>query len=463
MLIDPILEAARAHGGAIALDDGKNAIAYRDLPARIGTIAASLGLERGDRVALLSARGSLSSLGFLGILAAGAACVPLAPGGPIERAKSVLAQARPKLVLHDAPYAASAAKLGIETLAIERALEAGSSAIAPIASQDLAYVLFTSGSTGVPKGVAWDHDPASLFARWAEARVGLGPGDRVAALAPIHFDLATFDLFAALASGASVVIPPYEALLFPRALAEWISARGITVTYAVPSLYVALARTGIALGSLRAAIFAGEPFPVTPLCELARLAPRAVLENWYGPTETNVCTAHRLPRPPRMDDPPLPIGEALPFFEIALSDPDGELVARGEGIMAGYWGEELAPLGIREHATGDLATIDGSTLRLRGRRDRMVKIRGHRVELGEVEHALARVEGVREAAVIEIGGELRAFYAADRDPGARAIRARLGELLPAPMIPTELVRIEALPRTATGKVALSELDRGPRS
>lgn len=477
-LVGTVLDAAREHGARCAIEDAAGSATYGELAARIAAVADALGavgVARGERVALLAARGVESSVAFHGVMARGAACVPLAPGGPAERARQVLESAGARAILCDATHERAARALAGESASVLRIPAASPGAarreLALGAGDDLAYLLYTSGSTGAPKGVAYDHGAASLFPAWARERFALRPGDRVGAVAPLHFDLSTFDLFAALGAGATVVVPPHEALLFPATLARWLIEREITVLYAVPSLWAGLVRHGRlaegALCSLRAILFAGEAFPPEPLAALSRLAPGAILENLYGPTETNVCTAYRLPRAPREDDPPLPIGDPLPFFAAALEAPDahgvGELVIEGPGVMRGYWGTELAAPGDRRrYATGDYASWrEDGALAFHGRRDRMVKVRGHRVELGEVEHALARCAGVREAAVIAIerDGELalRAFYVGDPDLGARALRTALADRVPAYMLPGEIVGVSALPRTSTGKIALTEL------
>ena len=252
-------------------------------------------------------------------------------------------------------------------------------------------------------------------------------------------------------AGAHVLHPPHEASLFPATLAAWIAEHRPTVMYAVPTLWTRLLEHHADLSSLRAIVFAGEVFPVPALAALMEAHPGARYENFYGPTETNVCTAHRVTAL-GADDPPIPIGEVLPHLRGHLDG--GELVIEGEAVMCGYWGEPLsAPP--RRHATGDLVTEEGGVLRFHGRRDRMVKVRGHRVELGEVEHALAQHPGVVECAVVPRGESLAAYFVGDAD--ARAIRLHCAALLPPYMIPTELHRLDALPRTETGKVALTAL------
>jgi len=422
---------------------------HAGLAARVGGIAAALDVAPGDRVGLLAARDGEGSAAFHAILAAGAVAVPLSASAPPARSSAALADCGAALLLHDAAHARLAGRIEAPR---RQQVARGEAPLVDRATPDgLAFILYTSGSTGAPKGVTWDHRGALAFPRWAAARLALTPADRIAAVAPMTFDLATFDLFAAPMAGARVLHPPREALLFPATLAAWIAETRPTVMYAVPTLWQRLLEQGAALSSLRAIVFAGEVFPVPALAALMEACPGARFENWYGPTETNVCAAHRV-EALTADAPPIPIGRVLPHLEHTLED--GELIVEGEAVTPGYWGAPLAPPP-RRHATGDLVSEHDGVLRFHGRRDRMVKVRGHRVELGEVEHALARHPGVVECAVVARGEHLEAFYAGDAEP--RALRAHCAGVLPPYMIPAELHRLDALPRTETGKVALQAL------
>ncbi|HBQ13413.1 MAG TPA: D-alanine--poly(phosphoribitol) ligase, partial [Myxococcales bacterium] len=402
------------------------------------------------RVGLLAGRDAAASAAFHGILAAGCVTVPLSGNTPVARMAATLADAGAEVVLHDAAHARLAGRLeGVRAVALEPLPDAPLDP-AP-GSDDLAYILYTSGSTGRPKGVTWDHRGALAFPRWAAARLDLGPDDRVAAVAPLSFDLSTFDLFAVVEAGAHTIYAPREALLFPATLAAWIAERRPTVMYAVPTLWTRLLEQRADLSSLRAVVFAGEVFPVPALAALMRAFPTARYENWYGPTETNVCAAHRVVAL-APDDPPIPIGRVPSHLSGRVED--GELVIEGEAVMCGYWGEAMSPPP-RRHATGDLVREKGGALHFHGRRDRQVKVRGHRVELGEVEHAIGQHPGVSECAVVLDGEGLAAYYAGDAD--ARALRLHCAARLPSPMVPTALHRVESLPRTDTGKVALASL------
>jgi amino acid adenylation domain-containing protein len=351
---------------------------------------------------------------------------------------------------------------------------------------DLAYILYTSGSTGTPKGVMISHRASLTFVDWAAACAGLTEEDRVCSPAPLHFDLSVFDVFAACQAAACMTVVPENTSIFPARLAQWLERERISVWYSVPSVLTMLAThgnlPGFDLSGLRAVVFAGEVFPAKYLNRLMAELPSARYLNWYGPTETNVCTWYEVPPGSAELTAPVPIGKACANTDafavtsegdrVTKPGEEGELYVRGSGLMRGYWGDqektrrmlvsnpfqpaydELA------YRTGDLVTLDdeGNFVFL-GRRDGMVKTRGYRVELGEVETALYAHPAIREAVVLPVpdellGNRLRAVISADgaasltREDVVNHCRRRL----PSYMVPDVVEFREALPRTSTGKV-----------
>jgi len=361
-----------------------------------------------------------------------------------------------------------------EPLAEDRAIET-----------DLAYILYTSGSTGTPKGVMISHRNSLTFVEWAAAAAGLSEQDRVCSPAPLHFDLSVFDIFAACQAAACLAVLPGGTATFPVSIARWLEAERISVWYSVPSVLTLLACYGslgkFDLSGLRTVIFAGEVFPPRHLARLMAELPHSRYLNWYGPTETNVCTAFEVPAG-GADAGPAPIGKAIANTEVfavtsegrRVSGPGevGELYVRGPSLMRGYWGQPArtgealvanpfrAGSGELVYRTGDLVTLEptGNYAYL-GRRDTMVKVRGYRVELGEVEATLYRHPAIAEAAVLPVhdellGSRLRAVVAAD---GAGTLTHQdvldhCRQWLPGYMVPDIIEFREALPRTSTGKV-----------
>ena len=303
--------------------------------------------------------------------------------------------------------------------------------------------------------------------------------------APLHFDLSVFDIFATCQAAACLTVLPDGAATFPVSIARWLEAERISVWYSVPSVLTLLACYGslqqFDLSGLRTVIFAGEVFPPRYLARLMAELPHPRYLNWYGPTETNVCTAFEVPAG-GADARPAPIGKACANTEVFAVTSDGrrvsqpgevgELYVRGPSLMRGYWGqpaktsEALVRNPFRAESdelvyrTGDLVTLEpeGNYAYL-GRRDSMVKIRGYRVELGEVEAALYRHPAIREAAVLPVpdellGSRLRAVVTADGAGNLTRenVLDHCRQWLPGYMVPDIIEFREALPRTSTGKV-----------
>ena len=490
-LLHTLLTASAARApDAAAVRSLDESLSYGELEVRANGLARALaeeGVAHGDPVILYLPKSIDAIVALLGIMKAGACCVPVDPGTPPPRLRAILDQCSACVAIGSEETRAL-----LSEQPLERVLDAGDSVAGfspdppavTVSEHDLAYILFTSGSTGTPKGVELSHLNVRTFVDWAVTRFDFGPEDRFSSHAPLNFDLSTLDVFGALAAGASVTLVPERMGMFPPRLGELIERERLTVWYSVPSVLILLVTHGRVEHrdlSLRLVLFAGEVFPVRHLRDLMNAVPGPRYFNLFGPTETNVCTYHEIGRPP-LGDRPVPIGKPCEGLLVVALDEEGAPVERpgqegilhvgGPGVTPGYHGrpEETAAAFVTHHGerlycTGDWVTIDddGNFLFL-GRRDHMIKSGGHRIELGEVEAVLHSHPAIREAVAVPIpdellGNQIRAVVV-PAGPGALSeqdVRSHCAERLPRYMVPAEVELRAELPRTATQKVDRSRL------
>ncbi|SCL21421.1 amino acid adenylation domain-containing protein [Micromonospora pallida] len=487
-IVDLIAANARRCPDATAVDFHGQPTSYAELWHAAGEVArslAALGVRPGGIVALCLPRGPSMVTAVLGILASGAAYLPVDPALPAERVRFMLTDARIAAGVASTALAGrlSASPAPLLTLDPSRPLST-TSGIGAVAAEpaDAAYVLYTSGSTGAPKGVVVPHGAVVDFVTHVNAAYRIRPGDRVLAHAALSFDVSVFDLFAPLTAGATVVLADDDDRLSAQRLQRLLTDRQVTVAELPPALMPSLDPDQ--LPDLRLVSVGGEP-PAGALVD-AWQRPHREFWNGYGPTETTVAvTLMRCRRPAHGRVPP--IGRPMPNHRAYVLDPElrlvapgqpGELCVAGPGLAWGYLGrhpltaERFVPdpfgaPGSRMYRTGDLARwTDDGHLEFLGRLDRQVKIRGFRVELGEVESALCAVPGVT-GAVVELGPHdtgaptLVGYLTGPAVPGLTELRAAAGRLLPYYMLPDQVVHLDEMPLTATGKVDRSRLPAPP--
>jgi amino acid adenylation domain-containing protein len=505
-------ETARTHSEQVAVTHNESRITYGELDelsSRLAQVLVRAGVGRGDRVGIYLEKSIPAVVSMFGILKAEAAYVPLDPASPPKRVRYIVADCAVRHVITSTERAEELAAVSATFILVDRDSSAapgtGSTARAipwgevetARAEQprsggvesDLAYILYTSGSTGTPKGVMISHRAALTFVDWTHDEFGMSSTDVVSSHAPLHFDLSIFDIFTTVKAGGTIALVPEGTSTFPVRLSQWIVGNGITVWYSVPSALTLLVTRGnlerYDFSRLRVVLFAGEVFPVKYLRALRRAWPGRFY-NLYGPTETNVCTFYEVGDIPEDRRAPYPIGSAIPNCEVfAVNERDerigpgesGELYVRGPSLMSGYWGRPDKTRGVlmpnrfqpafeeKVYRTGDLVHLehDGNYVYL-GRRDSMVKVRGYRVEPGEIEAVLYNHPRVKQAAVVPVPDEqvtnrLAAFVVAEGDEpltGAE-LQAFCARSLPRYMVP-EITNVrDSLPQTSTGKIDRTSL------
>jgi amino acid adenylation domain-containing protein len=487
LTLDEIVTRSAARSpGALAVSGPDGALTYDQLDRlanQLARLLAEAGVKRGDRVGFWLDKSVKTVAVMQAALRLGAAYVPIDPMSPAARVAKIVSDCAMSVVVATGSRAASLRQTpGAPTLIATEPCEgcilwddvgryADTALPSPEnADDELAYILYTSGSTGTPKGVCISHRNAMAFVEWAHALTGVRPEDRLSNHAPLSFDLSVFDLYAAFLAGASVTLVPEALAYSPRALVDFVVQERITVWYSVPSALILMMQEGGLLEradlSLRVVHFAGEPFPVKHLRPLRRHLPKARFFNLYGPTETNVCTFHEVTEVSDDRTEPVPIGQAASGDRVWLEpEPDdegnlrpdvGELWVEGPTVMLGYWGHP--PQG-PHYRTGDLCRrLPDGTFEYLGRRDNMLKVRGRRIEAGEIEAALMQHPAIEQAAVVARGSGLEARLVACITVGSAGrpslleVKRHCAERLPRYMIVDELKVLPELPRSPNGKI-----------
>jgi amino acid adenylation domain-containing protein len=478
LLHDWLRRTAEATPLAAAIVDGDRVTTFRELFEAAASLARRFvehGVQPQDRIALVLHKNTDAVISIFASLLAGATYVPIHPLWPRERMDAVLEDCSARLVIEgessppqirDRQTGASIPWRPTAGPAVPASLEV----LPRVSAADPALILFTSGSTGVPKGVVLSHRAVSAFVRWTAEEFHITSQDRLASPSPLGFDLSTFDLFNTALCGATCVLVPGHIVWLPRLLAKFVHKERISCWYSVPSIMAGMLHEGRfaehQYPALRLVLFAGEVFAGHGVAQLQAAVPHAVCANLYGPTETNVVTWTRVP-PGYDGSEPLPIGHATPYAHVTVDAASGELLAGGASLMTGYWNrpEDTARCfetldGVKYYRTGDRVSLaaDGSYCFI-GRLDRQVKRRGFRMELGEIEAALLRHEDILEAALVATENShqetvLTAFVRVRSTAALNAatVKAHCAHILPPYMAPDRIVFQNLISKGSRGKV-----------
>ncbi len=480
-------------------------VTYRtvnSLANRVARLFIDRGISAGDVICLAGDKSVLTYASIIACLKIGAIYCMLDPGSPAERLRKILSRCLPRFVIGKdqflAPLESTLSVIESRPLdATDLEQEANNYSDANLAETnhvtgaDPAYIMFTSGSTGFPKGAVMTHRNVLNLIEWSQQTYSITSDDRVTNVNPLYFDNSVFDIYSSLFSGAQLVPFTKDEVQNPKALVDKVAAAGCSLWFSVPSLLIFLqtmrATDGKNLRSIRRFVFGGEGYPKAKLKQLYDLyADSSQFFNVYGPTEcTCICSSYRLSEEDFADVQGLPplgsIAENFSFLVVteeqqaARPGEIGELCLGGPNVGLGYYNdpERTAAAFIQNplhtrfrdivYRTGDMVHVDevNGMLHIHGRRDNQIKHMGYRIELEELESALHCLDYVSEAAALHTTqnglSRIIAIVAARREFNDDQIRDDLGRILPAYMIPSVFYRESILPKNANGKVDRREL------
>jgi amino acid adenylation domain-containing protein len=503
-----IAEQAQKQPEALAIISGAERITYAaldEMANRVARLLISAGCKRGDRIALLLPKSIPAIASMLGSLKAGCIYVPVDTGSPAARVEKILHVCEPRCLLASdasadllAPLLASRTSFRLGWLSFQQPKDtvpqcaftwgdlhavSGAPLDSGASIDDAVHILFTSGSTGIPKGVVITHSNIAHFLEWALSYFGIASGQRISCQPPLHFDLSTFDVYGTLKAGAELHLVPPETGLLPHKVADFIRRHELTQWFSVPSVLKYMCQFDVVRQGdfpfLDRLLWCGEALPTPVLIYLMRKLPHVTFTNLYGPTEATIASSYYTVRQcPANDKSDIPIGvpcggEQLMILDESLSPVPtcevGDLYIGGVGLSPGYWNDPEKTKAAffsdsirgRIYKTGDLARKgEDGLFHLLGRADSQIKSRGYRIELGEIEAALSTTGLLRESAVVAIrsggfeGTIICCAYVPPPDSNVSPVdlKTRLAELLPYYMIPAQWMAMESLPLNGNGKV-----------
>jgi amino acid adenylation domain-containing protein len=515
LLQEWVTRHAERRPDAVATVLGADRLTYGELERRACQLARVLrdsGCKQGDRVCLLVPKSPAAIVGLLAIYKADCIYVPLDPSSPARRLAKITESCESRCLLAAGPVGKVLDEMceeqpgpaamamgwigrgpvpGHHWKAAFSLTDVEGYSDAPVDSRntrhDPAHILFTSGSTGMPKGVVITHANVIQFVEWAVRYFAMSAEDRTSGHSPLHFDLSIFDIFGTFAVGGELHLVPPELNVLPNKLADFIRASELTQWFSVPSALTYMAKFDVVgvddFPFLRRLLWCGDVLPTSVLMYWMKRLPRVQFTNLYGPTEATIASSYySVPRCPDGERAEIPIGRACGGEELLVLDEalgavppgqSGDLYIAGAGLSPGYWRDPERTRGAflpdprrrdpadRIYKTGDLARVgqDGLVYFL-GRADSQIKSRGYRIELQEVETATNALECLQESVVVAIptdgfeGTLIGCAYVPlpGREVTAATLRRELAKSLPPYMLPARWLALERLPKNANGKV-----------
>ncbi|WP_296704796.1 amino acid adenylation domain-containing protein [Algoriphagus sp.] len=500
ILSELIATGAKKTPNKVAFKSAEGKITYQELESKSNQLANWLvenQVKKGDRVGILIEKNIYTSFAVYGILKAGAVLVALDPNQPAERLDSIIADCNIKIILTIPTHQRIINKIDTQELLLVGSdpgvswenlfrLASDSPLDLEIKPSDLAYILYTSGSTGEPKGIVHSHASGLAYARQSALLYEVSENDIIGNVASLHFDQSTFGYFSAIYACCTTYIFGTSELVMLGSFCEAVRTNGISILYSVPSLFISLVEGGFDLDfpSVRWIKYGGESFPAIKLNELLSKAPKAKLSNVYGPAEVNQCTYFTITEPIEPEKE-VPIGQVWDNTSYLILDKEDQPVAQGEQgellvhsitMMSGYWNNDRLNeksfyidtkegKEIKYYRTGDFVYLNKSNeLVFVGRMDRQVKISGYRIELGAIEQVLIKCPEVKDVAVFTCKSNgIRELCAAivpkESSLDTDSLRKRLLKLLPKTSIPKHFFEVQSLPHSGNGKVHYQKLEK----